>query len=599
MTTGSQHSKVKDLMHKKQYMDFIKKVYSICSYTHAQSEVYGTDIIPMVCHNGNIDLEKTVQNVEQVCKYFRMDPSKAKQITDLILWRIERMSRSFSGCLRHDPRHGVHKECKRQVDMGPDGSVELYDALTCITHARNFIGNKPGLFLMAMFPSHGKSRFEIAFVFPSVDGTYNERKARGEIVPRNRWIDKLNTRSAQEALRPDGKDFYVDPEMEFYVRCNSGHTRQVEIQSFGRPLYSEQQKEPRHDEPDYDLPTDSIPPSPQPSRSEAPQEDEGTAQPKHRMRRPAPPSIEEERKIKPFAKKPITFMFHATYGSQLYNIMEHGLKSGKAQSNPSGRMHVHMACIDDVILEDDESEAALTHVPAGRDALLILGFLKDNEYGIRLSEERTALTDQTIEARNIIAAFEPDSTLMASNKWIMKKQRDHEDYEMYDTKIREFADAFFKHVNSTKEKETSSEAKKRRHSTDQDEVEEETMEPSGERSVKPRVIVEYHNPENIDEFIQELKGTYLDTDMNKKDAKEELEETKATLSRFMNKFNKNPRKAHPNLTECERAHWHMSIPTSILEKKNSTSLIKENVPPLRSTSKLNQNPDIRSSFRLD
>ena len=99
----------------KQYMDFIKTVYSICCYTNAQSEVYGTDIIPMVCHNGNIDLEKTVQNVEQVRKYFRMDPSKAKQITDLILWRIERMRKSFSGCLRHDPRHGIHKECKRQV----------------------------------------------------------------------------------------------------------------------------------------------------------------------------------------------------------------------------------------------------------------------------------------------------------------------------------------------------------------------------------------------------------------------------------------------------------------------------------------------------
>ena len=198
-------------------MDFIRKVYSICCYTNAQSEVYGTDIIPMVCHNGNIDLEKTVQNVEQVCKYFRMDPSKPKQITDLILWRIERMSRSFSGCLRHDPRHGIHKECRRQVDMGPDGSVELYDALTCITHARNFIKNMPGLLLMAMFPSYGKSRIEIAFVFPSVDGPYKERKARGEIVPRNRWTDKLTTRSAQNALRPDGKEFYVDPEMEFYV----------------------------------------------------------------------------------------------------------------------------------------------------------------------------------------------------------------------------------------------------------------------------------------------------------------------------------------------------------------------------------------------
>ena len=167
----------------------------------------------------------------------------------------------------------------------------------------------------------------------------------------------------------------------------------------------------------------SIPPSPHPSRSQAPHEDEGTAQPKHRMRRPAPPSIQKEREIKPFEKKPITFMFHATYGNQLFSIMEHGLKSGKSQSNPSGRTHVHMACIDDVILDDDESEAALTHVPAGRDALLILAFLKDQDCGIRLSEERTALTDKTIEARNIVAAFEPDGSLMASNKWIMECER--------------------------------------------------------------------------------------------------------------------------------------------------------------------------------
>ena len=40
------------------------------------------------------------------------------------------------------------------------------------------MGNKPGLLLMAMFPNYGKARFEIAFVYPSVDGSYNERKAR-------------------------------------------------------------------------------------------------------------------------------------------------------------------------------------------------------------------------------------------------------------------------------------------------------------------------------------------------------------------------------------------------------------------------------------
>ena len=105
--------------------------------------------------------------------------------------------------------------------------------------------------------------------------------------------------------------------------------------------------------------------------------------------------------------------------------------------------------------------------------------------------------------------------------------------EMYDTKIREFADAFFSYVNSnkhSKEKDTSSETKKRRHSTDQDEAEEENMEPSGERSVKPKVTMEYHNSENLDEFIQELKGIYLEIEMNKKDAEEELAETKRTSS---------------------------------------------------------------------
>ena len=411
-----------------------------------------------------------------------MDPSKAKQITDLILWRIERLSRLFSGCFRHDPNQGTHRECRRQVGMNPDGSVEPYDALGCITHARNFMGNKPGLFLMTMFPDYGKARFEIAFVYPSVDGSYKERKDKGCIVPKNRWIDNLTSRSAYDARRPDGRGFLNDPEMEFYVRCNSGHTRQVDLQYFGRPLWPGQKREPRQEEPDYNLPTESISPSPHPSRSGAPHEDEGTAQAKSRVRRPAPPSIEEGER---------SSMFHATYGDQLISLMENGLKSGKSQSNPAGRVHIHMACIDDVILDDD-AEAALTHVPTGRDALLILAFLKDQDYGIRLSEERTALTGQTIEAKNIVAAFDPDGNIMMSNNWIMKKSLTREDVEMYDTKIHEFADAFFNYANTDQqskensEKDTSTETKKRRRSTDQDENDEENMEPSGERSVKPK-----------------------------------------------------------------------------------------------------------------
>ena len=187
--------------------------------------------------------------------------------------------------------------------------------------------------------------------------------------------------------------------------------------------------------------------------------------------------------------------------------------------------------------------------------LVTLAFLKDQDYDIRLSEERTALTEQTIEARNIVTEFDPERNIIMSNNWIMKKNLGREDIEMYTSKIQEFADAFFKHVNNDHQnkKDTSTETKKRRHSTDQDEVEEENMEPSGERSVKPKVTMEYHNPENLDEFIQELKEIYLKIEMSKKDAEEELVETKRNFIRFMEKYDKDPKGAHPKLTECKRA----------------------------------------------
>ena len=144
--------------------------------------------------------------------------------------------------------------------------------------------------------------------------------------------------------------------------------------------------------------------------------------------------------------------------------------------------------------------------------------------GLLHPEERTALTGQTIEAKNIVAAFDPDGNIMMSNNWIIKKSLTREDVEMYDAKIHEFADAFFNYVNTDQqskeqsEKDTSTEAKKRRRSTDQDENDEENMEPSGERSVKPKVTMEYHNPENLEEFIKEFKVTYLEMDMTKKDS---------------------------------------------------------------------------------
>ena len=79
------------------------------------------------------------------------------------------------------------------------------------------------------------------------------------------------------------------------------------------------------------------------------------------------------------------------------------------------------------------------------------------------------------------------------------------------------------------------------------------MERSGERSVKPKVTMEYHNPENLEEFIKKFKEIHLEIDMNKKDAKEELQETKKNFIRFMEKYNRDPKRAHPELTECKRA----------------------------------------------
>ena len=145
-------------------------------------------------------------------------------------------------------------------------------------------------------------------------------------------------------------------------------------------------------EPDYDPPIVNTPQAYPSFKIQQAACDHGTTQPKYGMRRPAPEPVEQERKIKPFDKKPITFMFHATYNDQIYNILEQGIKPGKS-STPRGRIQVHLASIDDVILDDEPSKAALTHVPGARDALLILGFLKNYHQGIRLTEERTALSE--------------------------------------------------------------------------------------------------------------------------------------------------------------------------------------------------------------
>ena len=51
-------------------------------------------------------------------------------------------------------------------------------------------------------------------------------------------------------------------------------------------------------------------------------------------------------------------------------------------------------------------QGSIDAVPGGRDALLVLGFIKDKHQGIRLTEERTALCEHTVGPQDILMAFD-------------------------------------------------------------------------------------------------------------------------------------------------------------------------------------------------
>ena len=171
-----------------------------------------------------------------------------------------------------------------------DGSCELFEALTAINHAKNFLGNKTGIFLMTIFPNDGKSRPSMAHMM--------KRRRRTALFPRELWIDCLTSSTAHRALRPDGKKFSRDPNMELCVRRVSGPSdARSEQQEYKKP------------EPSYDLSSSS-------SHKKQDHQDEEQAQPGYRMRRPAPPSVKQERKVNLFSKIPVTVMFYATYGNR-------------------------------------------------------------------------------------------------------------------------------------------------------------------------------------------------------------------------------------------------------------------------------------------
>ena len=203
-------------------------------------------------------------------------------------------------------------------------------------------------------------------------------------------------------------------------------------------------------------------------------------------------------------------------------------------------------------IEDHEDESTVN--PAkGRDALLILAFTPDNQYNIRITEERTALSEHTIDPCSIIAAFDTDGQPLLSSYWIMNKNLDHDDREQCESKIQEFAEHFFKHIDKgishhkhnkyqpeQEQSSETSETKKRRHSIDHDE---ESMSTKADRSVKVKVkvIVEPPNPANLT-FNREFQEICLDRAMiTKADARKE-QMVHFEFTEFMERYHTDPTK---------------------------------------------------------
>ena len=255
-----------------------------------------------------------------------------------------------------------------------------------------------------------------------------------------------------------------------------------------------------------------------------------------------------------------------------------------------------------------ESDAALTHVPKGRDAFLIFAFTQNNQYNIRITEERTALSEYTIDPRSIIAAVDTHGQPLMHSHWIMKNNPDHDDREQCESKIQEFAEHFCKYIDKgishdkdnkyQPEQEQSSETKKRRHSTDHDE---ESMNTREDRSVKVKVkvTVEPPNPANVAEFNQEFQDIYLDREMSKADAAKELAEIQQSFTAFMERYHTDPKKTHSGLTDCElRSLAHVN-PDENLDEDEFYLSTQVNVRPWMSSEQRSTLWGIHCDFRSD
>ena len=85
---------------------------------------------------------------------------------------------------------------------------------------------------------------------------------------------------------------------------------------------------------------------------------------------------------------------------------------------------------------------------------------------------------------------------------------------MYETKITEFADHFFTHVNANKTNKNQSE-KERPESHGVPRIKMKKKKKKKRKEEKQKVTLEPHNPDNLSRFIQEFAEVILGRDMNK------------------------------------------------------------------------------------
>ena len=183
---------------------------------------------------------------------------------------------------------------------------------------------------------------------------------------------------------------------------------------------------------------------------------------------------------------------------------------------------------------------------------MILAFVKNNPYAFRLSEERTVLTERTINTSDIIAAFGAEGQILQFSYQILRKHFSKEDKESTRPRSRSSLNTSSHTSMPTRQPRTN---QRRSHASrpESDGIPRINMKKKKKRKWNLRkVILELHNPDNLSRFIQKFAEVTLDRDMTKIGAAEELKTIQENFREFMPRYNVNPRNVHPDVNETEQ-----------------------------------------------